>query len=209
MIFEPYDLSHARNYLEASIIRLAGAPIYIMNVSSRGRKYILHYTATDDLYVDRYIRQVALDDEDIDLSPITLGYVNSELSTVYLARSPKRAWKVGLVQGSLKCWWMKYDEGLGTEIAWKKQFVDAVKNIYPSIDEAAKKVLELRSGYGHAFHKRFSIVHAPHKIANVHYKWFPDAVGTFEGTNVVLKDNWSFLKETLEEANIPCQLMQQ
>lgn len=203
-----FDIDHARNYLNGSIIRLAGSPIYVMDVTRNNRKFFLSYVDTDDLYVNRYFKQVALSDQDVDLSPLPLGYVNGDVSTAYLCRSPRRAWKVGLTQRGMRYWWMRYDEGIGTEIIWRKGFVNAVKNIYPSIDEATNRVIDFRSGCGQAFHRRFSVVHSPHKIASIHYKWFPDAVGTFDGTNVVLNDAWSFLRETLEEANIPCQLMQ-
>ena len=199
-----YDVHHASNYLTESIIRVAGHPVYVMEVG--GRPYRLSYVPTDDMYNTRTSKTIMLDDEDVDLEPIPLGLCNYRSCSAYLTRIPRRAWKVGLTTRALHITWIRDNPGLGTDILWSENFVQMVKGRYPVLDTTKL----LGSGQpSFAFDRHFTVVKERNAF-KVYYKWRNDeCIGEYsiDRRSIVLKEKFCYLRESLQERGLSCELL--
>ena len=91
------NINDCDNQLSDTIVRLKeGEPVMIMGVSGNDRDIIASYLLLKDM------AEGACKVEDLDLSPVPLGYVNAHGRSYYCVRQPRRRWKHGLDNGSLK-----------------------------------------------------------------------------------------------------------
>ena len=84
-----YEYAHAK--LSGSIVRHKGQPVTVFSVNEEGAAIKNHITLLCNC--------VPL--EELDLTPVPLGYVNLGDGANYLTRIPHRSWKQGVRFGSL------------------------------------------------------------------------------------------------------------
>ena len=116
------DYSYARERLSQTLVCLNdGTPAYIKNVMEDGKVY---YSLLTDLDGEKEGKL-----SDIDLTPIKLGWVNTNRGIAYTTRVPARKWKQGL---SMDIFYIVY-RGDKVNLAFPSSYlIDTVKNNYPS-----------------------------------------------------------------------------
>lgn len=194
-----YDGEHADAYLAGSVIRLAGNPIYI--------NHVIRTTNGEDGFIASYwelghvggrnTKMVDLADPDIDLNPMPLGMLaigGSYTSSCYLSRQPRRMWKqglninnlivelVGLTAGHFSKSGVIVDPALGK----------TVRGEYFKLADAIAQTA--KTGLAAAFGRKFAV-----EKNNIFYKAFKIPVGEVANNKITLFDEFSILKEVLEE----------
>lgn len=186
------DYRYAGSRLRDSIVSHNGLPVYVMSVDNDG----LCRLYNTEVYGERDYGYVPLDE--LDLTPINLGYVNADLygfgekRAYFIQRTPKRRdWRQGLRETSLII------DGEGSRAGVAKLLsclTQTMKGDYPSIDDACS-MLDKGSPIV-AFSRKFAISSDGALMYKRH------KVGTLNKLTkeVLLLDNFFFLKEFLEEA---------
>jgi hypothetical protein len=130
--------------------------------------------------------------DDIDLTPVPLGYVNHEDSSVYAMRIPLRhCWKQGLCQGNFHtisnegC-----DRHRSVSLPSERIFA-TINGVYPKFKEASKKV-GFKGVLNVAFSREFAI-----SKDNIFYKG--RNVGYHLDEDIRFVDRFSYLKPRLKE----------
>ena len=100
-----YNIDHANMYLADSIILYDGKPIKVLNVWRESRKTYISYKKLYYTYRESNEHKIELSDPKIDMTPVKLGFVNSNLLSLRGAiatfRSPYRQYKIGLSRNNI------------------------------------------------------------------------------------------------------------
>lgn len=194
-----FDLNHARAYLQHTIIRVAGQPVYVMDVSQpRGDDLLLHYSLANN--AGGRVKAVKVNHESVDMNPVPLGmtrYFNGVTwYTFYISRYPARRWKIGLSRDNIGV-----TDPTGEEL--QRDYVqdllpsptlaETIMRKYLSLNEAKD---ELRKAKGCLpISWRFCFDHT----GNLYYKMLCVPVGKVETNAVTLKDEFMYLREVMQE----------
>lgn len=134
---QKYVGDDVRARLHQTIIRYNGHP-YLAEVSTDGLIH-LRNVANGNLEAS-----VDSDDEKLDISSISIGYVNVSspdcLCAVYLKRQPLRRFKQGIEMGTLSQTPLWKNHEISTQTILSYGFVDAVLGRFPSVDEALTRI---------------------------------------------------------------------
>lgn len=131
----------AHKYLHQSIMRYKGRPALVVVDGSTARVY--------DPSGDRMIASINLNDEELDLSPPRLGYINildpddGDVTVRYCERAPIQAWKQGITAGNILFYTIDGRPVRGDSYWMTTGFVNCLENRYPPFDFALSK---LKSG---------------------------------------------------------------
>lgn len=145
-----FSLEDARHRLENTLISTKdGIPIYVIKVSSyKNSEYKLTVS-----YLNSLNKGVFGLDE-VSLSPVTLGYINTENEAVYVSRKPCRVWKQGLSEDnfSYKQYRSPYNFSINVS---NMSLISAISNTYPSVIDCRKHIL--MGCISQAFSRDFSL----------------------------------------------------
>lgn len=130
------DYEYASTRLKGSIVFLKDDPIYVMAIGGDG---IIKYTNLGGK--EPYLTHL----KELVLTPPTLGYVNTDMKSVYFKRLPLRQYRQGLSWDSLK-----------RDGAKASDLRKCLKNIYPSFQNCVDEVWN-REVFSRAFSKKFSV----------------------------------------------------
>lgn len=191
-----FDQRHAASRLESSVVMYKKKPIYILSVEGANRgKYRINYMEVGDS--NSRIKYVFYPNEGFDFTPVTLGYIQLPKSGVLPAyRVPSRQWKLGLhadnlhTQPAVALSSSRVSHNtLLKSVSLKK----CIENQFCSFSDAMKRVS--KHAYGTAFSRDYAIT-----SKGLLYHRLCGEVGQCEMDKPSLNEDFSFLKETLEEA---------
>lgn len=177
------DLEYARRRLEGTLVRKDnGNPFFVEGVHLEAGKVMC--TGID--YVNETIEIISL--ERINLTPVTLGFVNTSSDALYTCRKPmRRDWKQGLSPNSLQV----YPVGFG-RLTNLKVLKQPILNTYPDVSRAISMLTEKKKAV--AFSRDFAFVKKEDKIS-LRYRIYD--VGKYEDGRFILDPNKFFLEDHL------------
>lgn len=197
-----FDVDHADRYLSSSVIRVGGDPVFVNRVlvSGSGNQPTLYYWNLGAVGGSAKLKQLALYHADVDLNPVPLGMLSQDgdiNAACYITRVPRRAWKIGLTTTSLNCGQVssKAEEYIRfgkSGVLYSNALKNTINNQYPSIKQAAIMSKDLSLPI--AFSRKFAIW-----MDRIYYKDLGYAVGEKVADSIVLKDEFHWLKEMVEE----------
>lgn len=182
------DFEYASTRLSGTIIRHDGWPVYVHKVFYDTGCAKIYNILKDDYEV------VPL--SECDLSPVPLGFVNTDLQHFYARRSPCRFYKQGLTQNVLV---VKNYMSFNSPVIAK-----TIKGLYPSILECAEYIAN-EECVSKAFSRKFGLLKHKKKGA-FKLEYIDRKVGEVainqgaNSFNLHLDEQYEYLKETLEEA---------
>ena len=196
-----WDEQHAKLYLNNSVIRYKNLPIFIQDIQevlgkNNKFKVIYNILGQDEAKI------LFLPNKNIDMNPVPLGFLNSNVTSWYISRIPVRNWKIGLNHKSFSYSIAlsnhqrnrKEERELFELRVDSKELKNCILGKYPSYRRSREKV-DNGERICYAFSRRFAI----HKKGLI-YKCFNDPVGKLYINRLpVLLDKYEFLAEILEE----------
>jgi len=195
-----FNLDQAIQYLQGSIIRVAGHPVVISRVDSGGRgkgNFKLVYSKVDDRRGNELV--ILSDADEVDMNPMPMGMLalrpGNEFTSwaQYLARVPMRAMKVGITRNSTFINpVVPNTHRIDHNCMYSPEFVNMVKGNYMTFKEALA-ASEKKGCY--PFSRRFAVDNK----RDVYYKTYQVPVGKAVDNDVALVEDAFFLKEVLRE----------
>lgn len=196
---EFFDLRHAQQQLDNSVVTCGGKPVYIKLVDTGKFGNMIAYYF--DINTGRNGEE-PLNSLKWDFEPVSLGfsaYTEDKVEpTRYIYRVPYRMWKLGLASGNIahrdahQFSYHNYryndDELLGSQILAKTILGD-----YPDLNEANK--LSDKHECPIAFSRSFCVEHGW-----LFYKWLGCPVGEITLRKPKLYEEFNYLSQVLNEA---------
>lgn len=179
------DAGYAGTRLDQTVVRLKnGTPVFIHRVGGVKNVYyckLSKYNGDRDRW-----DKCKLDD--LDLTPVKLGYVNLEgFDAGYCVRVPKRNdWRQGMRRANIK-----FLTGMLREVSYR-EFNDTIIGKYPSFKESSKRSAE--TGRTIAWHRNWAVGIGDHLMHK------GKMVGRIREDKPVLAEKFNWLEESLEEA---------
>lgn len=126
---------------------------------------------------------------DFDLTPLTLGYVNTTEGALLMQRKPSRSWRIGLSRTNCSIYppRMSFEDIIECE-----NFQKMLENIYPSFEEA------LTSKYTTAFHLDWAVTNSHRGNDTVVLLYRNRSVGYVVEGIPALGVRYQFLQEHLD-----------
>lgn len=192
MTLQYQDPEYACERLSGSIVRYGGAPVYVDHIDNEGYATIIPCGVQVP-----FVKHVEY--QELDLTPVPLGNVNTPHGVVYASRVPKRRdWRQGLRENNLTVYGVV---GFGDRLSLRGQAVtNTIMGIYPSFKESVEKVV-CDEVVAVAFSRHFSVSKGEGGLT-LHYR--EKEVGTIEisveGTPLhKWKEEYSYLQEMFQE----------
>ena len=174
------DWQYADSRLQGTIVRHDGKAVLVEGVGKKGAVISL-------LRADTEPKIVKLDD--LDLSPVKLGFCNINMDVSYLTRMPmRRDWRQGLRKGNFVSVF-----GTIAELVPFPNLADTIENIYPSLEEC----LATPNNTFKAWCREWAIGKSSTKERPLYYK--NTAVGSVINGKPELKGDNMLLREALQE----------
>lgn len=130
-------------WYENTIVRLNGRAIFIRECFKEDGKYKFNVSYLRDKAM---VFAVRIDDPDLNLEPVPLGFVNSGNSVTFVVRNAVRKWKHGCHIPDLQ---VSFDAvNLSSKLT---SLANCIENKYPSYAEAAQHGRK-------AFHRYFAVI---------------------------------------------------
>lgn len=183
---EDWDYAGAR--LRDSLVRTVnGEPLFV-------------YAVRDDLSVsgcllNSHNQEITVGLDDLDLSPVPLGYVNKDRSVSYVSRSPCRHYKQGLTNYTMNV--------RGSPVSLTSRFLaNTIMGKYPSLECVMEDILTEESR-AQAFSRNFCVRKLEGSKPALLYKSVPVGLISWNSdacrANFSLNDDCQYLNEVLEE----------
>lgn len=142
-MYECTDYAHSR--LSGTMVKIDGAPAFI------------EYVGDDRSLLYRRIgesggRITYLGDPSIDITPVSLGYVNYPHGATYLTRVPKRRWKQGIDREGISVTGSDFREGKWLE---SSEVACCIEGEYPT--KAVALALAIKKKSTVAFSRKFAV----------------------------------------------------
>lgn len=198
-----FDIGQASGYLRHTIIRVAKEPVYVYDVIPGVRsgpdKFRLNYVPLSE--VGEEAKTITLVDEDVDMNPVPLGfcmlYNGESYHTYYVARTPARRWKIGLALENIQVYNMAGGPATPATVATifpTRALIKTIQGKYMDVDKAK---VAIRGGRGGTIpiSRQFAIS----SDYEIYFKTSRYPIGRFTGNGPVLKDEYFYMKEALEE----------
>lgn len=183
------DFDYARTRLVDSVVTLKkdGTPVYVLSVDAGNGTTVVMNCLNKEMYVNL---------DDLDLSPVKLGYANHDSGVCYLQRRPERRYRQGLRSSAL------YDKlGRGNVRILGKTLARCIRGIYPTLDSCIDSI-ENREVSEIAFCRDFCVGNKLKDGYTLKYKG--RNIGTIDiqdGMPIYhIANKHIYLKESLEEA---------
>lgn len=186
-----YDTERdAAQALSSSIILFDNKPVYVRGCHSRNDMRIRGVGRRD-----QEGENVQIDSPLVDLTPVSLGYINQEEGKpLFASRMPIRRWKQGLNEGNLKIGGLapqpRGARGRGPALWDSVALGLTIQGIFPSFDECLDKVESLMH-IGSAFCRNFAIIDGTLEHRG-------RLVGVVEDGEPVLFDQFQYLQQSLD-----------
>jgi hypothetical protein len=183
-----YDsIDYANQRLAGTIITYDNEPVTVVNCGGRNTQI----TAEVCYLKDNNVGKVLL--KNCDITPVKLGFVNTNYGVGYLGRIPLRKdWKQGLRLNTLRSMW-------GVDARWvnNKNLRNCIVASYPTFARALEDTVNDR--FPVAFSRTFSLAYDDDEDkVLLNYKWM-GAVGDVVNGKPQLYDKYGFLIEALDE----------
>lgn len=176
------DYRYAISRLEGTIVRHGNVPVIVEGWEEEAEK--------DGMF---YVRELGKDQnklvkfEELNLTPVPLGYVNFAGRANYMVRKPMRNdWRQGMRASN--CTTLN---GMPTNRIPYEEVGKTILNQYPSLEKAIEMVRRVHSV---AFHREWAVFHS----GTVYYKG-KKKVGFIDNGKVVLNEEYTYLAEALSE----------
>lgn len=182
------DWEYASAKLGGSIVRYEGYPVWVIDVNDEG-------VSIDKIPSSGKSLRTQLCD--LDLTPITLGFINGNSTCSYVQRVPKRNdWKQGVRAANLIGL-----SGSSSQLNINSvDFVNTVLNKYPSI-ENCMEYIECGECDSRAFNRRFSLGLLLKEGFSLFYKEYKIGyLDPVRAKSYILDKQYFYLKELLEES---------
>lgn len=197
-----FDLNHAKRYLTHNLIRVAGQPIYVMDLSEKAGNIIMHYTLANN--PQGKMKNIPVLNDDVDMNPVKLGmtrlFNGVTWMTFYISRYPSRTWSIGLSRENMALQDPRgegIDHNYTDEILPSPTLAETILGKFLPLDEAKE---QLRKAKGCLpLSRRFCFDHT----GDLFFKMLGVPVGRVETAGVTLKDEFAYLKEVMQE-DIKC-----
>jgi hypothetical protein len=180
-----YEYAHAK--LSGSIVRYRGDPVTVLGVNQEEGAAIKNH-------VTQLCTCVPL--EELDLTPVPLGYMNLGNGANYLTRIPHRSWKQGVRSGSISTF-SKYACNFSVEGV---ELTNTILGRYPKLEKCFELLVcgEVRA---RAFTRLFSLGTPGKKGFSLFYKdlWV-GRMDPLKSKSVDFNSEYEYLTELLEEA---------
>jgi hypothetical protein len=179
----PYQQRDLQMRLGSSLVMHKGRPFYVVEID--GLQVSGYYTDTQK------IGRFTLPNKQLDIRPVPLGYVNTTSDVLYCSRLPHRRYKQGLNSANLVV--NKRVHSLDRLIK-SVSMAKLINNEFPSMEDAYAR---MNKHSGCAFHRYWAFVRQDDGV-HLHYRGIE--VGKYQSGNLVLLENFTYLKEELEDA---------
>lgn len=178
------DYQYAAQRLNQSVVMKDGLPVFIHNIDGKG---LVVYEICG-YHTGKQIARL----EDFDLTPLQLGYINTDNKALYLQRIPHRKYRQGLAQQNLYC--------VGNKISvFDRALVNLVGNRYPKVSFILEELFN-ENIKSRAFSKKWAIGRGRDRdFYNLLYKDRLSGTVSVKDESFKLTDSHKFLKESLEE----------
>lgn len=132
--------------------------------------------------------------EDLDLTPVPLGFVLTKNGLSYVSRKPTRKYKQGLTQENMRS--VDVLEGVENRVRLHDEsMINAIMGVYPSVEEAFQRC---RNGEKVVpFSRHWAVANHKDELCVFHKT---EVVGYVGDNSVVLSPDKYYLKESLMEA---------
>lgn len=172
--------------LGSSLVRkMDGSPVYVQGVESRN-EVVVHNCHSG--------RKERLSVEELDLTPVPLGYVESDGEVMYVTRKPTRRYKQGLTTENMVVRDVMRNSFTRLPVN-DKGLCKAIMNNYPKVEEAFQ---ECRAGKRIVpFSREWAVANYKDDLCVMHKGI---VVGYVGDDNVMLSPDKYFLKESLMES---------
>tara|TARA_R110002049_G_scaffold119_6_gene757 strand:- start:1690 stop:2247 length:558 start_codon:yes stop_codon:yes gene_type:complete len=127
--------------------------------------------------------------EELDITPIPLGYVNYKSISSYIARMPTRHYRQGIRPQNIKG-----GQGVLAEIT--KEIVQTMLGIFPSIDQCIESIVNEESK-SKAFCRQFSLCLDEKEKIVAHYKDREVGIVDYKKALINLKPDFLYLSDVL------------
>ena len=180
------DPRYAADKLHNSVVSYNGWPIRV--------RYIDNMEVCFNFLGDGIERFCDL--EDLDLTPIKLGYVNLARKISYLSRIPARYYRQGLREHILNSKGVPYRQ-------LDKYLNNTVRGVYPNFERCIEYTFN-KDRIGAAFCRKFGLIqahpNAEHKNAiKLQYRGLNVGEVDVKKDEIILDDSYLYLNETLQE----------
>lgn len=150
------EIDYARGRLAGTIVtRKMAGKIKAVKVNDLGE--VAHVTILSSGAQD------LCDPKELDITPVTLGYINTKTTAAYMTRAPMREdWRQGLRPTSMRLVKMGEDEGrlrIPEREPENKALADCIENIYPPYIQTLHKVQNDDKIRSQAFSREFAVNH--------------------------------------------------
>lgn len=184
-----YDSAdYAASRLAGTIIQLpSGEPVTVSNCEGRSAGILVHYNELINTMKDGRIRL-----KELDLTPVPLGFANTQQGVAYLARIPKRSdYRQGLRNSNYMSVYGVNHRTVPTASLYK-----TITNKYMDFEPVLDEVTNI--GTTTAFNREFALARVGDDI-KILYKW-KGVVGDVVNGIPGLLGAYEYLQESLEEA---------
>lgn len=180
------EIEYAREKLYGSVVAWGNTLVYVHEINSDGYCYIT------DLMGKEYT-SVPLDD--LNMEPITLGYVNLGRMAPYVSRMPARYYRQGLRSQTTVA---RCEIGGGGGLKFGKELLLSYRGIYPSLDKCVEYLYN-QEKLSCAFSRIFGVRKYKEAI-QLEYKSRKVGVVNCKTDEVILDNKYLFLEDALK----PC-----
>lgn len=178
------DWEYAGTRLHETVVRWGDKPIYVEAVGAAG--------AISRLLGSDKMELIPLDD--LNLKPVSLGYINYHRVASYVVRVPKRRdWRQGMRHGNIRS-----ISGLPAQEIPLDKMVDTISGKYPSYRFCLEGVN--RNYQSLAWHRHWAVV-KPIRPGNLTICYKGEAVGSVIEGQPMLDEKHQYLKEYLKECS--------
>jgi hypothetical protein len=206
----PYQtVRDALQSLHRNIILYKGSPHYVYHIVGPNgvctQDQITLQLHTLPLTDNSRVLEVRLDDPEVDVSSMRLGFVNRGYDALWCSRFPHRGNAQGLVDNNVATYTItKFGDEARTNFShlWNyPAFTHQFTGGYPTVSEILKAFEEDKSVRSRAFDRRFAISRDQLRGDYiVHYKIEAVGYGNIERGQLKLANGFSYLKEQFQEA---------
>ena len=134
MAFPYTDVNDASQHLLGTVVLYDGNPVVVMGIINDINGFEAQLVPCHPRGKDQF--RVSLWDPKIKTRNFNLGYVNFQSRVVFLTRNPRRQYQQGLSDNNVV---VSTGERF-SNVRNSKHFVDAVRGIYPSINDCIKRL---------------------------------------------------------------------
>jgi len=191
-----FDIDHAYRYLTESIISIKGKPVKIISIEKNNGEIDLVYMPLYFSKVNNRQYRLPISNIDIDMTPVRLGFVNSNIlgmkNVVRTFRKPSRQWRIGLTPNNLLTI-PDYPIDNRHNLLLSIGMYNTILNNYPTLEETLKKVKDRKISV--AFSRNFCIM----ANGELEYININTPIGEVKRDSLKLFDYFTFLSEQLEQ----------